>query len=90
MVVVTSPNKIRICLDPKDVNKAVIRPKYQMPTLDELLPKLSKAKAFSTLDAKDGFYQVGLNTSSSFKTTFWTPFGLLQVFDTTLWYQPNS
>jgi len=75
MVVVTSPTKIRICLDPKDLNKAVIRPKYQMPTLDELLPKLSKAKVFSTLDAKDGFYQVGLDENSSLKTTFWTPFG---------------
>jgi len=43
MVVVTTPTKIRICLHHKDLNKAVIRPKYQMPTLDELLPKLSKA-----------------------------------------------
>ena len=48
MVVVTTPNKIRICLDPRDLNKAVIHPKYQMPTLDELLPKLSKAKVYST------------------------------------------
>ena len=75
MVVVTTPNKIRICLDPKDLNTAVIRPKYQLPTLDELLPKLSRAKVFSTLDAKDGFYQVGLDESSSLKTTSWTPFG---------------
>ena len=55
MVVVTTPNKIRNCLDPKDLKKAVIRPMYQMPTLDELLLKLSKAKVFSTLDAKDSF-----------------------------------
>ena len=75
MVVVTTPKKIRICLDPKDLNKAVLRPKYQMATLDEVLPKLSKAKVFSTLDAKDGFYQVGLDEESSLKTTFWTPFG---------------
>jgi len=75
IVVVTTPNKIQICFDPKDLNKAVICPKYQMPTLDELLSKLSKAKVFSTLDAKDGFYQVGLDESSSLMTTFWTPFG---------------
>ena len=75
MVVVTTPNKIRICLDPKDLNTAVIRPKYQLPTLDELLPKLSRAKVFSTVDAKDGFYQVGLDENSSLKTTFWTSFG---------------
>jgi len=75
MVVVTTPTKIWICLDPRDLNKAVMRPKYQMPTSDELLPKLSKAKVFSTLDAKDGFHLVGLEENSSLKTTFWTPFG---------------
>ena len=75
MAVVTTPNKIRICLDPKDLNKVVIRPKYQIPTLDELLPKLSKAKVFSTFEATDGFYQLGLDASSSIKTTFWTLFG---------------
>ena len=46
-----------------------------MPTLEEVLPRLSKAKVFTTLDAKDGFYQIGLDEASSKKTTFWTPFG---------------
>ena len=75
MVVVAKPGKIRICLDPRDLNKAIQRPKYQMPTLEEVLPRLSKAKVFTTLDAKDGFYQIGLDEASSKKTTFWTPFG---------------
>lgn len=75
MVVVAKPGKIRICLDPKDLNKAIKRPKYQMPTLDEMLPKLGKAKVFTTLDAKDGFYQIKLDDNSSKLTTFWTPFG---------------
>ena len=75
MVVVAKPGKIRICLDPKNLNKAVKRPKYQMPTLDEVLPKLSKVKVFTTLDAKDGFYQISLDETSSKLTTFWTPFG---------------
>ena len=75
MVVVAEPGKIRICLDPRDLNKAIQRPKYQMPTLEEVLPRLSKAKVFTTLDAKDGFYQIGLDEASSKKTTFWTSFG---------------
>ena len=29
-----------------------------MPTVDEVLPKFAKAKVFTVLDAKDGFYQV--------------------------------
>ena len=44
MVAVATPNKIRICLDPKDLNKALKRPKNEMPTLDELLPNLNNAK----------------------------------------------
>ena len=75
MVIVSKPGKIRICLDPRDLNKAIQRPKYQMPTLEEILPKLSKAKVFTTLDAKDGFYQIELDEESSKKTTLWTPFG---------------
>ena len=47
MVVLAKPGKIRICLDPKDLNKGIRRPKYQLPTLEEVLPKLSKAKVFT-------------------------------------------
>ena len=75
MVVVAKPKKIHICLDPQELNEVIQRPKYQMPTLEELLPKLCKAKIFSTLDAKDGFYQISLDEASSKLTTFWTPFG---------------
>jgi len=74
MVVVAKPGKIRICLDPQELNKAIQRPKYQMPTLEELLPKLCEAKIFSTLAAKDGFYQISLDKTRS-KLMFWTPFG---------------
>ena len=46
-----------------------------MPTLEEILPSLTNAKMFTTLDLKDGLYQIGLDEESSKKTTFWTPFG---------------
>ena len=82
MVVVTKPQKIRIFLDPKNLNQAILRPKFQMPTLEELLPKLSKARIFSTFDAKDGFYQVGLDEESSRLTTFWTLPALWNKFGT--------
>ena len=62
-------------IDPRDLNRAIKRPKYKMPTVDEVLPKLSRAKVFTVLDAKDGFHKVRLDNESSFLTTFWTPFG---------------
>ena len=75
LVAVQKPGKLRVCIDPRDLNRAIKRPKYQMPTVDEVLPKLVKAKVFTVLDAKDGFYQVKLDKERSLLTTFWTPFG---------------
>ena len=75
LVAVQKPGKLRVCIDQRDVNRAIKRPKYQMLTVDQVLPKLSKAKVFTVLDAKDGFHQVKLDNESSLLTTFWTPFG---------------
>ena len=54
MVVVRKPSgKLRICIDPKDLNRALQRPHYPIPTIDEVLPRLANAKIFSVLDAKE-------------------------------------
>jgi len=78
MVVVAKPSKIGICLDPQGLNKAIQRPKYHMPTLEELLLKLYEANIFSTLDAKDSFYQISLDKTSSFGRYHYLrmPFGM--------------
>ena len=75
MVVVRKPNKLRLCLDPLHLNKGIIRNHYPTPTVEDIAPKLTKAKVFSVVDAKDGFLQVVLDEPSSYLTTFWTPFG---------------
>lgn len=66
---------VRICLDPIHLNKALRRPNLQFVTLDEILPELGKAKVFSTMDARKGFWHIELDEQSSKLTTFWTPFG---------------
>ena len=75
MLVIVKPNKLRICLDPRDLNKAIRREHYQMPTVEEVATRLSQAKKFTVVEAKDGFWQKRLDTESSYKTTFNTPFG---------------
>ena len=59
---------LHICLDPRDLNKAIIWKHYKAPTLDEITHKLNGAKVFSKLDAKDGFWSIHLNTQSSYLT----------------------
>lgn len=75
MLVIVKPNKLRICLEPRDLNKAIRREHYQLPTVEEVLTRLSQAKKFTVIDAKDSFWQKRLDTDSSYKTTFNTPLG---------------
>ena len=76
MVVVKKSNgKIRLCIDPKPLNRALKRNYYPLPVIDDLLPELTNAKAFSVVDAKNGFWHVELDEESSYLTTFGTPWG---------------
>ena len=76
MVVARKKNGgVRICLDPKDLNKAIKRSHYPLPTIEEVATRLARAKVFMVLDAKSGFWHVKLDDPSSYLTTFNTPFG---------------
>ena len=67
--------KIRVCLDPRDLNKWVKREHHYSKTVDEIVTQLSNAKYFTLIDAKKGYWHVPLDKESSYLTTFGTPFG---------------
>ena len=70
--------KIRLCIDPSQtINKAILIPKHTVPTLEEILPRLSvkKHKWFTIMDALDGFTQVPLEEQSIFLTMMQAPWG---------------
>ena len=76
MVVATKRNgKIRLCIDPKPLNKALKRSYYPLPVIEDLLPKLTNARVFTLVDAKNGFWYVQLDEQSGLLTTFGTPWG---------------
>lgn len=76
LVVVEKPNhKLRVCLDPKDLNVAIQRPHYPMKTLEDVLPQLSGAMYFTKLDVRSGYWAISLTEQSSYLTTFNTPYG---------------
>lgn len=66
---------LRICLDPKHLNRALKRPHHKIPTLEEINHRFNGAKYFSKLDAKSGYWSVKLHPDSQLLTTFQTPFG---------------
>jgi len=64
MLAIVKPNKVRICIDPKDLNRAIHREHYQLPTINEVASRLAGAKKFTLCDAKDGFHQILLDDTS--------------------------
>ena len=61
VTIVKSNGKLRICIDPCDLNKAVKRDYYPMSTIDEIVTRMPNAKVFTVLDASLGFLQIKLD-----------------------------
>ena len=79
LVVVEKPNKsLRICLDPKDLSKAIKRHHCRMPTPEEIFSKMTGTTVFSKLDATNAYWQVKVDDESAALLTFATPFGNYQ------------
>jgi hypothetical protein len=75
MVVGKSDGDVRICLDPSELNKAIQRQHFAVPTIEQLFSKLGKARYFCSLDAASGFYQIPLSEAASYLCTMATPKG---------------
>ena len=57
LVLVEKPDgSLRICLDPRDLNKAIKREHYQLPTFNEIASRLTGATKFTKLDANKGYW----------------------------------
>ena len=69
-------NTIRICVDLRQVNKAVIPDRYPLPKIDELISELRNAKYFSQLDLASAYHQMLLHPKSRNLTAFITHNGV--------------
>ena len=67
--------KLRICLDSKDLNKAIIRENHKAPTLEEIAHVLTGATRFSKVDGNKAFFGMHLTEEASLLTTFNTHLG---------------
>lgn len=62
-------------MDPRDLNRAIKREHFKMPTREEMMSQFAGAKFFSKLDASQGFWQFRLDEASSHLYTFNSPMG---------------
>ena len=71
---VTFPRKpngeIRVCLDPSNLNKAIIREHHKPMTVEEIAHELASATVYTKADALKAFLQIHLTHEASLLMTF--------------------
>ncbi|KAK2569825.1 Uncharacterized protein P5673_005676, partial [Acropora cervicornis] len=60
VIVPKKSGDLRVCCDLREVNKAVIRERYVLPKVDDMLHALRGSRYFAKIDAKGGFFQLML------------------------------
>ena len=79
--------QIHICLNPKPLNKAIKRERYNIPTPADVQRNLNGKKIYTILDMKDGYWHVKLSLNSSYMCTFNTPMGKKTILTNAVWNQ---
>ena len=76
-VVVRKPSgKLRVCLDPTDLNPHIICPVFNSNISDDIVHKLCKVKYMARFDALMGFFRVPSDKNSKLLSAMLTPIGI--------------
>jgi hypothetical protein len=66
---------MRMCIDYRELNKVMIKNRYPLPRIDDLLDQLQGARVFSKVDLHSSYHQVRVKGEDIPKTTFMTRYG---------------
>ena len=72
------PDKVRLCVNMRQANQAIIRERHVMPTLDDVINDLNGSVVYSKCDLQKAYHQLVLSESSRYITTFSTHAGLFR------------
>lgn len=75
MVIIERGSKLRVCMDPTELNKNIRRRHYPLKTVEEISAKVNGAKFFTKLDCEKGFWQIKVSERTSGYLTIATPWG---------------
>ncbi|GBN96450.1 Retrovirus-related Pol polyprotein from transposon 17.6, partial [Araneus ventricosus] len=65
----------RLCVDYRKLNRKLVKDRFPLPLVEDVLDKLQDAKVYSTLDLKNGFFHVEVNEDCKHFTSFVVPDG---------------
>jgi len=66
---------LRMCVDYRALNKVTVKNQYPLLRIDDLFDQLSRAKVFSRIDLRLGYYQIHVAEGDEKKTTCRTKYG---------------
>jgi hypothetical protein len=66
---------LRLCVDYRALNRVIVKNRYPLPLISELLDRLRKAKYFTKIDLRTAYYLIRIAKGEEFKTAFRTRFG---------------
>jgi len=66
---------LRMCVDYKAFNKAMVKNRYPLPRFDDLFDRLSGAKVFNRINLHSGYYQIRIAEGDEEKTVCRTKYG---------------
>ncbi|UYV72493.1 K02A2.6-like [Cordylochernes scorpioides] len=75
VVVKKKSGQIRICLDPRKLNEALVGRHFQTPAPAELLHEIPKAKYYTVLDVKSAYWHIPVAKECRDLLVMTTPFG---------------
>lgn len=76
--IVKDNGDLRLCVDMRRANEAIVRENHPLPTMESFLPRLKSAQYFSRLDIKNAFHQLELEEDCRHITTFITDRGMFR------------
>ncbi|GFV74556.1 retrovirus-related Pol polyprotein from transposon 17.6 [Trichonephila clavipes] len=65
----------RMCIDYRKLNQKLVKDKFPLPIIEDVLDTLREAKVYSTLDLRNGFFHVDVDEDCRKYTSFIVPDG---------------